>query len=594
MQRRKEIKDMKKILQDAKARQDSIERDLYLRKLALGEVEGEITGYPSIDKPWLRYYSEEHIKAELPHMTAYEYLKQSNKNRLDYTAIDSEVGNYTYRELFEMIDKTAVSLYKMGICKGKIVLTMLPVLPHESFLFYGVDVTGAAMCQLPPQGITEDVCNAIRKFEAELFFVFDYLLTSEMEQVIYESTDLKNIIVIGFAPMVNRNRKTISWQSFIEVGKDDVLPEINRNPEDLLFLASTGGSTGEPKSVMLNDNCFNIMACQYLNSNLDYCAGDRWIRLWPVFSVSANVANHHMPLCAGMHCILRVFPLNIEEFDQMILREKPQHLMLIPQLLDVLEKSELVKDSDLSFIKTAGCGGLGITSQFEEKVDSFFQKHGIETFLGYGWGCTESSTAGSIRSSFETTSVGNAGAPMVNVTVAAFDSENEMEKGYGKEGELCINFTAIMMGYYKDEEMTQKVIKRHADGSVWLHTGDLGEISRDGIVTVKGRMTRVLFVFPTAKIYPQSLESAISKVGGVREVAICGMPDSEHDGFQVPICFTVLEEGYESEQVINNIDTYCKTEFPEHARPKKIYIKEKMPLTKVGKPDIRALEAELV
>lgn len=573
--------------------QQNIERDLYLRKVALGEIEGEFTGYASIDKPWLQYYTEEHIKAELPNMTAYEYLKESNKNRLDFVAIDSEAGNYTYRELFEMVDKTALSLYKMGTCKGKIILTMLPVLPHESFLFYGVDAVGAAMCQLPPQAVTEDVCNAIRKFEVELFFVFDYLLTSEMEQSIYESTNVSNIIVIGLTPLENRNQKTISWKGFINIGEGVVLPEINRSPKDLLFLASTGGSTGEPKSVMLNDDCFNIMACQYLNSNLDYCAGDRWIRLWPVFSVSANVANNHMPLCAGMHCILRAFPLNIEEFDQMILREKPQHLMLIPQLLDVLEKSELVKESDLSFIKTAGCGGIGITSQFEEKVASFFQEHGIETFLGYGWGCTESSTAGSIRSSFETTSVGNAGAPMVNVTVAVFDTENEMEKEYGSEGELCIKSSSIMMGYYKDKELTQKVIRKHADGSAWLHTGDLGEISRDGIVTVKGRMTRVLFVFPTAKIYPQSLESAISKVDGVREVAICGMSDIEHEGFQVPICFIVLEEGYESEQVIKNIDVYCEKEFPEHARPKKIYVKDAMPLTRVGKPDIRALEAEL-
>ena len=91
-----------------------------------------------------------------------------------------------------------------------------------------------------------------------------------------------------------------------------------------------------------------------------------------------------------------------------------------------------------------------------------------------------------------------------------------------------------------------------------------------------------------------SLESAISKVDGVREVAICGMPDSEHEGFQVPICFIVLEEGYESEQVIKNIDVYCEKEFPEHARPKKIYVKDAMPLTRVGKPDIRALEAELI
>ncbi len=574
--------------------QQNIERDLYLRKVALGEIEGELTGYASIDKPWLKYYTEEHIKAELPHMTAYAYLKRLNAERLDFQAIDSEVGNYTYRELFEMIDKTAASLYKMGTCKGKIVLTMLPVLPHETFLFYGVDVVGAAMCQLPPQAITEDVCNAIKKYESEIFFVFDYLLTTEMEQAIYENTSLKNIIVIHFGPTEKRDTRTISWEYFLKEGEGLTLPEIHRNSKDLLFLASTGGSTGEPKSVMLNDDCFNVMVCQYLNSELNYQEGDRWIRLWPVFSVTANVANNHMPLCAGMHCILRDFPLDITEFDKMLILEKPQHLMLIPQLLDVLEKSELIRNQDLSFVKTVGCGGLGITRQFEDKVSAFYKRHNIRTFLGYGWGCTESSAAGSIRSSFKTTSIGSAGAPMINVVVSAFDPDDGAEKRYSEEGELCIKSSSVMMGYYKDEELTRKVIREHADGSIWLHTGDLGMIDKDGIVTVKGRMTRMLFVFPTAKVYPQSIESAISKVTGVREVAICGMPDKKHDGFQVPVYFVVPEEGYAYDQVIENVRVYCEDAFPEHARPKKIIVKEAMPLTKVGKPDIRALEAELI
>lgn len=571
-----------------------VERDLYLRKVALGEIEGELTGYASIDKPWLKYYTEEHIKAELPHMTAYAYLKKLNAERLDFQAIDSEVGNYTYGELFEMVDRTAASLYKLGTCKGKIVLTMLPVLPHETFLFYGVDVVGAAMCQLPPQAITEDVCNAIKKYDSEIFFVFDYLLTMEMEQAIYENTSLKNIIVIASEAIQGRDIRTISWEDFLKQGEGLTLPEIHRNPKDLLFLASTGGSTGEPKSVMLNDDCFNIAVHQYLNSDVEYEEKDRWLRLWPVFSVSACVVNHHLPLCTGMLCVLRQFPLDIFRFDEMLIAEKTHHLVLIPQLLDVLEKSELIKTQDLGYVKTAGCGGLSLTRQFEERVNSFYREHNINTFIGYGWGCTESTTGGAIRSNFETTRIGTAGAPMVSVVVSVFNPDDETEMKYDEDGELCISSPTIMMGYFKDEELTNKIIRKHADGSVWLHTGDLGTIDKDGIVTVKGRMTRMLFVFPMAKIYPQSLESAISKVDGVREVVVCGMSDEEHNGFQVPVCFIVSEGGYAPERVIANVKAYCDEAFPEHARPKKILIKEVMPLTKVGKPDIRALEAELV
>lgn len=183
---------------------------------------------------------------------------------------------------------------------------------------------------------------------------------------------------------------------------------------------------------------------------------------------------------------------------------------------------------------------------------------------------------------------------MVKTVVAAFDLESCEELRYGQEGELCISSPTVMMGYYNDPELTAKVLRKHADGQIWLHTGDLGTVSEDGIVTVKGRMTRMIFVFPTAKIYPQALENAVSKVSGVQEVVFCEIPDKAHDGFFLPVCFIVPDGTCGSEQVRINVAQYCEEAFPDYSRPKAIYIRDHLPLTKVGKPDIRALEAELM
>ena len=415
-----------------------------------------------------------------------------------------------------------------------------------------------------------------------------------METAVYKNECITNIISINFMPLQNRDERTLSWANFLSLGDDISLPEINRDPSDLLFLASTGGSTGEPKSVMLNDNCFNIAVHQYLNSDLDYEAKDRWLRIWPLFSASAAVANSHLPLCAGTHMLLRNFPINISDFDKMIIDDKPNHLVMIPQLLDVLEKSELLTNVDLSFIKSAGCGGLALTRNFEERINSFFKSYNIQSFIGYGWGNTESSACASNRTNESTTIIGTAGAPMVNNVISVFDVDSNDELKYDEEGELCIHSPNLMMGYYNDSNMTANVLKTHSDGTVWLHTGDLGTISRDGIVTVKGRMTRVIFVFPTAKIYPQAMESELSKISGVREVVICEVPDMEHDGFFLPICFIVPEEGYSHDEVCANIQYYCEQAFPEYSRPKAIYFKSALPLTKVGKPDVRALEKEAI
>lgn len=572
--------------------EEKVLRDLYLKRIATGEIYGPMTSYASIDKPWLKHYKDEYIKAKLPHMTALDYLKEQNKNNLELPAIDSEFGNYTYKELFEIIDKTAASLYKMGVSKGSKVLTLIPILPHETFLFYGVAEAGGAISILPPQTPVSEVCKSINDLETEVIFIFEHFLTEEMEQSIYENTKIKNIVNISFGPSREHDARTISWEEFYGLSDNFTMPNVDRKPDDVLFIAKTGGSTGTPKNVELTDNGFNMIVHQFINSDVNYNTGDKWIRLWLLFSASAAVANHHLPLSLGMNNLLRPFPLDMSVFDKMIYDDKPNHIVVIPQLIDILENSELLKNEDLSFVKTAGCGGMTITSQFEERVNKFYKEHNINTFLGYGWGQTEHTTNIAMRSNSATTKIGTVGAPMVKTTVSVFEPFTLEELPYGFEGELCVNSPTIMKGYYNDEELTNEVIKTHPDGSVWLHTGDSGVIDTDGVITVKGRISRVIFVFPTAKIYPSNIEDIISQVPGVKEVCVCQAPDELHDGFYKPIAFVVPEEGYDHEVVRDAVYDISKSKFPEYSRPKNVFVRDYLPLTSVGKPDARALEQE--
>ena len=248
----------------------------------------------------------------------------------------------------------------------------------------------------------------------------------------------------------------------------------------------------------------------------------------------------------------------------------------------------------MSYVKTAGCGGLAITPQFEERVNKFYKEHNMNTFLGYGWGCTEGSTSIAMRSNFATTSIGTAGAPKVHTTVAAFEPGTDIEKGYNEQGELCVNSPTLMMGYYNDEELTDRVLKQHKDGSIWLHTGDLGYVSPDGLVTVNGRMSRMIFLYPTAKVYPQAMEADVSKVLGVQEVVVCQIPDLEHEGFYEPVCIIVTNKNCNIDGTIQRVKKLFETKYKEFERPKEILVRESLPLTKVGKPDVIALEAELL
>lgn len=554
-------------------------------------TEQKLTGYPSIDQPWLKYYRDEHITAELPHMTAVEYLEKNTEPFSDLSAFDAFDGKYTYAEFKDAYRAVAASLYAVGVQKGDILLFILPPSAWESILLYAANMIGAVLVGLYTESVVNDICKAIRELKIKKLFIFSAFLTEETENTLYtECQSLENIIIYGQDRPAAHQSKTMSYTDFLKRGVDISLLNVEVKPEDLLFIARTGGTTGEPKNVMINSNTFNIIVHQLLNSDLPYARGDHWLRLWPLFSATAAIVSCHLPLVRGMNIVVRHFPADCHSFDRMLLADKCNHLILVPQLVDVLAQSKLIKNEDLSFIKTIACGGSAITDEFEQKANEFLRANNVQHFLGYGWGCTELGSAVVMRSSFATTRIGTAGVPLVHALVAAFDPETLEEKIYGYEGELCVCTPTIMMGYYEDEAATKKIIKEHPDGTIWLHTGDLGKVDKDGFVTIFGRITRTIFVFPGHKVYPQQLENKIANIDGVCEVAICQTPDTENAGFSALACFIVPDAGCAPKTVKKRVADFCTQNLADYTRPKHIFTLEAMPLTRVGKTNILELE----
>lgn len=85
------------------------------KKYDLIKESPKITGYASIDKPWLKFHSEEAKNAIMPDMSMYDYLYERNKDNLDEIAIDYFGTEITYREFFKNIDKASVVLRSLGV-----------------------------------------------------------------------------------------------------------------------------------------------------------------------------------------------------------------------------------------------------------------------------------------------------------------------------------------------------------------------------------------------------------------------------------------------------------------------------------------------
>ena len=102
-------------------KEEQMKRDLYLRQLALGEIQGPPTGYASIDKPWLKFFDEEKISEDTPKMTCSDYIEHNNINHKNDIIIDYFGNKISDKEFFQKRDEASKAFQKIGVKKGDIV-----------------------------------------------------------------------------------------------------------------------------------------------------------------------------------------------------------------------------------------------------------------------------------------------------------------------------------------------------------------------------------------------------------------------------------------------------------------------------------------
>lgn len=571
----------------------SVNEDAFLklrkRKKILEEGKGYFTGYPSQDMPWLKYYTEEQILSPIPHMTAYDYLRLCNNNNLNNIAIEFLGKKTTYIELFQKINKTAKALIALGVQPGDIITIALPACPEETYLLYAIDLIGACANYMFIGTPLNEIQETAKTLNSNLLIVMDELL--QMPNNLINNNEINLITHSIFQVPKTIGSNVITWKNFIEKAKNTELKAYYRSEEEPLFIAKTGGSTGKPKSVVLSDKGFNLQVHQHLNTSQKYEIGDRWLRLWPLFSASAAVSSHHLPLCCGMEMIIEP-NFSLDRIDEIVLEHKPSHMPFIASGIDYLINSPKIQKEGLSFMKSLGVGGEAMTEEIEIKSSEFLSKFGVEEHARIGYGMTENSSGAAARFNSETTSFRGSGVPQLNTIISIFEPNTDIEKKYGEEGEICVLSSTYMLGYYNDIDATNSVLRKHSDGQIWLHSGDLGYMNDDGHIFIQGRMKRVISLFDGHKIYPLALESLIETLEEVEKAIIIPEIDPHHPGGVRPCCFIVPSKQISEEELLNKINETCFQGQPEHSKIKTIYYKKQLPKTSIGKIDLHSLEEE--
>ena len=561
--------------------------------------EKKLTGYPSIDKPWLKYYSSASLSIPLPDCSIVDYLYECNQHRLEDTALIFFSRKISFKELFDHIDRVAISLKEAGVKKGDIVSVCTLTAPETVYLFYAINKIGAVSNMIALTSPVSDLREQIHSTHSKLVFSVDVAYETIVEAT--KETDIDQIVVIPLAASMpfpfsiaynakqkcfKPDRKSQSWKQFLEKGEHSGTGFQAVAGSDLALIMYTGGTTGVPKGVMLSNTSINAYSWQLVNNRKSvYCfeKGDTFLSIIPPFLAYGIMAGWNASLCCGVTTVLYPNP-DPKDFPKLIRKYKPNHFCCGPLHISALIEDKKCKD--LSFLKSPITGGEQIGEEWKEKVSQVFRKRRSKSRLMNGYGMTE--TCGGIATG---TCISDEMIPLPCITMKVINEQGS-ELSYNEVGEICVSSRTLMEGYYNDEKATNDAIF-YGHGMRWIHTGDLGYITESGNLKITGRIKRLYWKKmednSIVRVYPMRIEEVLDSSELVKRSTVVGKSDKTV-GY-LSIAYILLNDSAEDKYaIIKSLSDLCARNLPHSHIPDMYQFIESFPLTKSGKVDYRMLE----
>lgn len=573
-------------------------------------------GKPSVEKPWLKYYSKYIIDSKIPELTIYDYLKEGNKDYLSRTAINYFNRLITYKELIKSIDIVAESFRNRGVKKGDIVTISTPTLPETIYIFYALSKIGAISNMIDPRKSFEEIKEYTESVNSKYLFIVDVAydkvkdLKNEinLKEVFIMSpgdslpTKLKRVYKMKSIKSVPKksNDEVTLWKDFYSIGKerikyltDEETKGVPYVKDTSVVIVYTGGTTGLSKGVVLTNDNVNAAAYQCIHCGFDFQRQHKWLNIMPPF-IAYGIGNGlHLPLVCGMEVIL-VPKFDAKKFDRLLLKHKPNHMTGVPTHYDSVVSSEVLKNESLKFIYSAIVGGDKLDEGLERKINEYFDAHNCNYKIAKGYGLSEVMAAVCATSKNIYNELGSVGIPFSHTVISIFNPENGEELTYNEVGEVCIAGPNIMKGYYNNEKETNNIIRTHEDGTRWVHSGDLGYMDSDGKIFIVGRTKEVIIRHDGFKVYPITIENVISSHPAVEVCKVIGIKDNTFSQGELPKAYVVLNKNikYDETEIKEELKELCEERLAEYLQPCDFEFKEELPLTLIGKVDFVKLKKE--
>ncbi|MBS4173126.1 AMP-binding protein [Bacillus sp. FJAT-49736] len=495
---------------------------------------------------------------------------------------------WSYREFNNVCRQAARGLMKLGLEKGEHIAIWATNTPEWLTCQFATGKMGAVLITVNTNYRTAELEYLLHQSDANTIILMEKYRDSSYIEILYEICPelhhcepgnlvskqlpkLKNVIVLG----EKRYPGTFTWADIVEMGNDVSEDALNQRlhtlePDDVINMQYTSGTTGFPKGVMLThnnivNNGYNIAGCMLLTKD------DRLCIPVPFFHCFGCVLGTMACVSVGATMV------PVQEFSpiqvlQTVQDEKCTGLHGVPTMFIAELNHPDFDKFDLSHLRTGIMAGSNCP--IEVMKDVIHRMGASEITIAYGQ--TESSpvitqtrTNDPIEIRVETV-----GRPLPNVEVKIVEPGTNKEVPIGEQGELCTRGYHVMKGYYKNAAATNEVL----DGEGWLHTGDLAVMDANGYCRITGRL-KDMIIRGGENIYPREIEEFLYGHPMILDVQVVGIPDETY-GEEV-MAWIIPKEG--TQITAQEIREYCRGKISKHKIPRFIEFTESYPMTASGK-----------
>jgi len=441
----------------------------------------------------------------------------------------------------------------------------------------------ANMCWIPvgARNAVEENLYVLDAFDCEILF-FQQVFADTIAGLQSRLPKIRHwICVDGDAPQVADSISLGNWVDAQPTSK----PEVAVDPDDVIMLSATGGTTGAPKGVM-NTHRSTQAFCAHFMMRCTYGGNER-----PVNLAAAPITHTAGLLSVPCSALGGTVVVITKPDPALLLGAIPEYrvteLFLPPtviyRLLDIPGLNEKVDFSSLKYFM------YGAAPMSVEKLKQAIDTIGPVMMGGYGQTEAPASIAylrpdehfdadGNLAGDDRLSSVGR---PNALVRCEIMNDEGAI-LGPGESGEICVRGDLVMKGYYKAPDKTAETI---IDG--WLHTGDIGHIDTDGYLHITDRK-KDMIISGGFNVYPSEVEQVLWSHPAVQDCAVIGVPDAQWGEAVKAVVELNAGQNANAAELI----ALCKEKLGSVKAPKSVDFVEALPRSPVGKvlkKDLRAL-----